>query len=182
MFRSYGWSGGETGNYIMNDGSILAFCGEARGKTAAALGIGIREASRGKSVVMVRFLKGKSMTGNELFSRLEPEFRVFSFEKYTKCFQDLSEEEKRDEVQNIRNALNYANKVLVTGQCDLLILDEALRLFDNDIISVEEFTGILSARPEGVSIIMTGTNIPDEIAGYTDEIIYLGYEDYLKEV
>ena len=39
----------------------------------------------------------------------------------------LSDAEKKDEEINLRNGLNYAKKVLTTEECDLLVLDEALK-------------------------------------------------------
>ena len=49
-------------------------------------------------------------------------------EKSDGNYAELSEEQKADEIMNIRNGLNFAKKVLCTGGCDLLILDEVLRL------------------------------------------------------
>lgn len=39
------------------DGSIQVYYGNGRGKTTAALGLGIRAAGVGKQVIMVQFLK-----------------------------------------------------------------------------------------------------------------------------
>ena len=41
-------------------GKIQVYYGEGRGKTTAALGTAIREASLGKSVIFIQFLKGKN--------------------------------------------------------------------------------------------------------------------------
>ena len=41
------------------DGSIQVYYGNGRGKTTAALGLGIRAAGVGKQVIMVQFLKKK---------------------------------------------------------------------------------------------------------------------------
>ena len=42
------------------DGSIQVYYGNGRGKTTAALGLGIRAAGVGKQVIMVQFLKKKT--------------------------------------------------------------------------------------------------------------------------
>ena len=62
--------------------------------------------------------------------RLEPEIKIFRFEKSDEDYVNLSEERKTEEWQNIRNGLNFAKKVLYTGECSLLILDEVLGLID----------------------------------------------------
>lgn len=65
---------------------------------------------------MIQFLKGNlnSELANGL-KMLEPAMKVFRFEKSCKSFAELNEEEKREERFNIRNGLNFAKKVLSTG-------------------------------------------------------------------
>jgi len=64
--------------------------------------------------------------------------------------------------------------VLCTGGCDLLILDEVLRLIDNDIISVEDLKGILDMRSdESMDIIMTGTTLSVDVCELADEVTRL---------
>ena len=99
---------------------------------------------KGKTVIMVQFLKGSMETeGMEIVKRLEPEFKLFRFEKSPIFFDQLSEEEKDEARINIRNGLNFAKKVLVTGECDILILDEILGILDEGIISLEELKALI---------------------------------------
>ena len=109
-------------------GKIQVYYGEGRGKTTAALGTAIREASLGKSVIFIQFLKGKNWTNIQFMERLEPEIRFFRFEKADEFYEHLSDEEKREESQNIINGFHYAKKVLTTGECDVVVLDEVLGL------------------------------------------------------
>lgn len=71
---------------------------------------------------------------------------------------------------NIKNGINFAKKVLATGECDLLILDEILGLIDNHIITVEELKSLLSARDEETDVILTGISLNDEICMLADEV------------
>lgn len=157
----------------MEQGLIQIFGGEGKGKTGAAIGQGIKAASDGKSVVIIQFLKGKPSGEFEILRRLEPEIKLFSFEKSAECFEELSEERRQEEIQNIRNGLNFAKKVLVTGECDLLILDEILGLIDNQIMNEEDLKAIVQAKPENVGIIMTGINFSEEVCAMVDEITKL---------
>ena len=70
----------------------------------------------------------------------------------------------------MKNGLNFAKKVLVTGECDVLILDEVLGLLDNDVVSYEEVKAVLDAKTEDTDIILTGRVLEDSIRGYADEI------------
>ena len=108
---------------------IHIFCGAGMGKTSAALGKGVRAASEGKSVVVIQFLKEKKTENvEEFFKRLEPEIRLFRFEKFPEEYESLTEREREEENLNIKNGLNFARKVLQTEECDVLILDEILGL------------------------------------------------------
>lgn len=149
----------------MKENLIQVICGPGKGKTASALGRGVTALLKGKTVIMVQFLKGSMETeGMEIVKRLEPEFKLFRFEKSPIFFDQLSEEEKDEARINIRNGLNFAKKVLVTGECDILILDEG-------IISLEELKALIcQARQSEAELIMTGTVYPQELDEYADEI------------
>ena len=48
----------------------------------------------------------------EVLKRLEPEFKLFRFEKSPVVFDQLSEEEKEEARINIRNGLNFSKRFL----------------------------------------------------------------------
>ncbi len=140
----------------MDKGSVHIYCGEGKGKTSVALGQGIRAASQGKSVTIIQFLKEKNMDEIGFVRRLEPEVKLFRFEKSVASFEQLTEEEKQEEKQNLKNGLNFAKKVLVTEECDVLILDEVLGLIPYGIATVEDIRAVIRAKSEYAELILTG--------------------------
>ncbi len=154
----------------MITGNILIFSGDGHGKSPAALGKAIEAACNGKKVVIIQFLKEKSLEENEYFKRLEPEIKFFRFEKSDENFQLLSKERQQEEIMNIKNGVNFAKKVLCTGECNLLILDEVLGLLDNGIISIDELKSVLREKGEDTTVIMTGITVNDEICNLADEV------------
>lgn len=158
------------------DGSIQIYYGGGRGKTTAVLGLGIEAAGIGKSVIMVQFMKSKHADTLELLKRLEPELQIFRFEKAACSFRDLSPEEKREQVDNIKNALGYTRKVLGTGQCDLLILDGIFGLVDYGIISCDELKEMIMERDESMDLILTGRSIPDGFYDLADCVYSINTE------
>ncbi len=158
----------------MKEGTIYIYSGDGHGKSPAAFGRAVSMACQGKNVVIIQFLKGRGLEDSEFLRRLEPEIKLFRFEKSDSNFVELSNEQKADEIINIRNGLNFAKKVLCTGGCDLLILDEVLRLIDNGIITVEELKKMLEMRSdEAMDIIMTGAALNDEVFVLADEVAKL---------
>ncbi len=154
----------------MEQGLIYIYSGDGHGKSPAALGKAVLTAAQGKSVVIIQFLKKKGLADSEFLHRLEPEIKVFRFEKSDLNFFELPEEKQTEEIINIKNGINFAKKVLATGECDLLILDEVLGLIDSGIISVEDLKNLLDARDEETDIIMTGISLNDEVCMLADEV------------
>ncbi|MCI9139159.1 cob(I)yrinic acid a c-diamide adenosyltransferase [bacterium 1XD42-8] len=154
----------------MSQGKIQIFCGHGKGKTTAALGQAVRGANAGKSIMIIQFLKGKMPESIEFLKRMEPEIQVFCFEKLAEPFEKLTKEQKEEEIQNIKNGLNFAKKVLSTGGCDLLILDEALGLLDKEIVSVEELRTVVLAKSEDMELILTGIELKEELLSFADEV------------
>lgn len=153
----------------MGKGLIHIYTGDGRGKSPAAIGRAVQAAAEGKSVVLIQFLKGKGLGDSDFVRRMEPEIKLFHFEKSDENFEQLSDEKKQEEIQNIKNGINFSKKVLSTGECDLLILDEVLGLVEKDIISVEELKNVLECRGE-TDVILTGINLKDEICILADEV------------
>ncbi len=158
----------------MNGRKIHIFCGTGMGKTSAALGKGVREASTGKDVIVIQFLKEKDTdTVSGYFKRLEPELRFFRFEKSPENFETLTGQQREDESRNIKNGLNFARKVLVTEECDVLILDEILALVDCGIVSIDELRALFEVVGENMELYLTGTARCEELWPYVDEVTEL---------
>lgn len=154
----------------MNQGMIHIYSGDGHGKTPAAWGEALQAASEGKEVVIIQFLKCRGLQDSEFLKRLEPEIKFFRFEKSQAEFKSLSDAEKAEEVMNMKNGLNFGKKVLATGGCDLLILDEVLGLIDVGIISVEDLKTMIEAKQEETTLIMTGIQLSDEVCALADEV------------
>lgn len=154
----------------MNKGTIQAICGDGRGKTAAAIGRAIIRAEHEKNIIMIQFLKGNQVQSSAFLRRLEPEFKVFSFERHAENFDSLPAEEKKEETVNIQNGLNFAKKVMQTGECDVLILDEVLGLLEHGIIGISDLQTLLQGKNDEMELILTGRHLPEELYPFVDVI------------
>lgn len=156
----------------MNKGTIQVICGIGKGKTTAALGMGIEALIKDRTVIMIQFLKGcQDQRAVDLIKRLEPEMKIFRFEKCDGLFEDLTSEQQEEERMNIRNGLNFARKVVSTGECDLLILDEILGLLDQNILEKEELIKLLETKVDEMEIILTGKVFSKELEPYVNSIL-----------
>lgn len=147
------------------------YCGNGKGKTTLAIGQALRFAAQGKSVIIIQFLKGRERRELDFLEDLDNlDFKIFRFEKMDTCYNDLSEQEKTEERTNILNGLNFARKVIATGECDFLLLDEILGLMDKGIAPVETIIDMLKKKDESMHIVMTGRWLPEALKPYVDSV------------
>ena len=85
----------------MAKGLVYIYAGDGRGKSPAALGRAMQAALEGRSVVIIQFLKGKGVGNSDFLKRMEPEVKLFRFEKSDENYEKLSEEKKQEEIVNI---------------------------------------------------------------------------------
>lgn len=154
----------------MNKKIVQVYCGTGKGKTTAAVGQCIRAASMGYEVIIIQFLKGKDAEEFSFLSKLEPDIKLFRFEKEEEFYLDLSEEQQNEEKENIINGFNFARKVIETGGCDVLVLDEVLGLIELGIITTEDVIKLIQLKDDYVRLVMTGQKLSDELAEYVDII------------
>lgn len=154
----------------MSSGVIQIYYGEGHGKSTAALGNVIYAASVGKQVTVIQFLKGRMEKEQEFLMRLEPEIKFFRFSKSDAPYDELGEEEKKEESINLKNGFNYGKKVIATGACDVIVFDEILGLLDQKVITFEDIRCMLEGRPEEMNVIFTGRVLTDDMRELADEI------------
>lgn len=166
----------------MKHGNIEVICGTGQGKTALAVGKGVIALTKQKSVIMIQFLKGSpKQEGLDVLKCMEPKFKVFRFEKADMYFESLSEEERKEELLNIRNGFNFAKKVVATRECDLLILDEVLGILDKEIVTSEEFMKLIEGKEDGMGLILTGRVFPEQLRPYVDAVSSINYVEVDKD-
>ena len=150
----------------MDKGTVHIYYGTGKGKTTAAIGQAIKTASEGKTAFVIQFLKERKEDEIGFLKRLEPEVKLFRFQKSVLSYGDLSDED-------LRNGLNFAKKVLVTEECDVLVLDEVLGLLRYGIVTAEELRQVIEARDENTTVILTGSDGVEELWDLADEVTEL---------
>ena len=155
---------------------VQVFYGPGKGKTSAAVGQCIRAASLGQSVIIIQFLKGKAAEEFNFLERLEPDIKLFRFEKSEESYDLLLPSQQKEEKQNILNGFNFAKKVIDTGECDVLVLDEVLGLLDIGLIEVSDIIKLIELRDDYTRLVLTGRNLPEELREYVNIISKLDLE------
>jgi cob(I)alamin adenosyltransferase len=152
----------------LKKGYVQIYTGNGKGKTTAALGLGLRAAGNNYTVFMVQFLKSGNTGELEGINRLKPYFQLFRFEKPRGFFWTLNEIEKAELRKEVADAMAFSQKVLSEGLCDVLILDEIMGTLKNGLISEEDILRLIDSKPENMEIILTGRNVPQSILHRAD--------------
>ena len=66
--------------------------------------------------------------------------------------------------------MNFARKVIETGECDVLVLDEILGLVDLGLITIDEILKLINLRDDYYKLVFTGLNMPEELIDHVDMI------------
>ncbi|NLM58468.1 MAG: cob(I)yrinic acid a,c-diamide adenosyltransferase [Clostridium sp.] len=154
----------------MNKGLIHVYTGDGKGKTTAAIGLGIRALGNGYKVYMVQFLKSQDTSELKILEKLNPGFKVFRFEKKRGFIWTLNDKEIAQLKEEVREAFSFVKTVLKRCECDVLILDEIMAAMGNGLIDVNDVVDVLKDKPAGVEIILTGRNAPAEIMELSDYV------------
>ena len=164
----------------MRKGQISVYYGAGKGKTSAAVGLGLRAIGEELRVVMIQFLDYYNSKETGILQKLEPDFRIFRFEK-SRNEAALSEAEtnealKKEISAEIRNAFNFAKKILDTGECEMLMLDGILECVEKKYLQESELRELLERRSENMDILLTGTVLPAGVADMAEAIYQIRSE------
>lgn len=157
---------------MVKTGQIAIYYGAGKGKTSVSLGKGIRALGENLRVVMIQFMDYHNNQEIALLEKLEPDFRIFHFEKDREG-TEMTEEIRKEIASEIRNAFNFTKKILDTGECDMLMLDGILECVEEGYLLEEEVVEMMEKRPNTMDMILTGTGLPQSIAQKADHIFQI---------
>ncbi len=139
---------------------VQVYTGNGKGKTTAALGLGLRAAGRGLRVKMVQFMKGTDTGELHSVKLLGDSFEIIRFQQTSKFIWALSKAEREQLQTDIQAAWAWILETAAGGECDLLILDEILAVIENDLLDLELVLNLINHRPAHLEIVLTGRNLP----------------------
>jgi cob(I)alamin adenosyltransferase len=147
-------------------GLVVVYTGAGKGKTTAALGMVFRALGHGLRVTVVQFIKGKWKTGERLFAEKVPELR---FHVMGLGFTWESDDLSRDKAA-ARAAWALAREEILSGERELVVLDELTYAVHYDFVPLAEVLEVLERKPPQVHVVITGRNAPEELVARADTV------------
>ncbi len=146
---------------------IQIYTGNGKGKTTAALGLGLRAVGHGLKVIMIQFMKGEINYGELESVKHLPNFKI---EQYGRPNFVNPENPDKEDIRLARQALKRAAKVIKDKQFDIIILDEINVVVSFGLIKVEEVIELIKKTSKKTELILTGRYMPEEFVEYADLI------------
>lgn len=141
-------------------GLIQVYTGNGKGKTTASLGLAFRAVGHGLKVCMIQFMKECAEYGEYKAAKLLPGFEVIQVGRHD--FVDLANPAEIDR-KLAADGWQLAQKVIDSGEYDIVILDEINVATACGLINTAEVANFLTATKRSAEIILTGRYAPDEI-------------------
>jgi len=155
---------------LMNEkGKIRVFTGEGKGKTTAALGLAWQAVGRGKRVLMIQFLKAPETSGEHFAAAsMSP---MITIKPMGRRGFILRRHWKPLDMVMAEFALSEARSAMLSGDYDMIILDEINVAIYLDLIDVEDLLLLIDSKPESLELILTGRYAAPAVMARADSVV-----------
>lgn len=166
-------------------GYVQVYTGNGKGKTTAALGITMRAAGAGKKIAFIQFMKALGYCEQKILPQLpgvtwktlgKPFFIAKKgsiseedLEKYGDACVVFEEGDPPAEyVKMIEDGFEEAREMILSGDFDMVILDEINCAMFFGLIEKEKVLELIRNKPSHTELILTGRCAPEEIIEAAD--------------
>jgi cob(I)alamin adenosyltransferase len=144
-------------------GLIVVMTGHGKGKTTAALGIALRAIGYDMKVCIIEFLKGDMYSGEiDGIKRLLPNVELHITGKGF-CGIKGDKYSFAEHRRHAQDAISLAREKMLTGEFDILILDEIHNAVELNLVDLTQVTELIDIKPLLMHLILTGSNAHTEI-------------------
>ncbi|HBN81536.1 MAG TPA: cob(I)yrinic acid a,c-diamide adenosyltransferase [Ruminococcaceae bacterium] len=140
----------------MERGLVHLYYGDGKGKTTAAAGLGLRAWGRGKTVLMVQFLKGFDSGEILALGRLGGRCRLFPGTPVKKFTGSMSARERERTALEQRRMFFGAAEQCLSGLCDVAVFDELVDAVNLGAVSVPEVADFIRSPARMCEVVITG--------------------------
>jgi len=148
----------------LEKGYTHVYTGAGKGKTTAALGLGLRAAGAGFKVCMIQFMKGRR------YSELDSVEDMPNFEIIQHGRDEFVSKENpaQIDIDLAQKGLVHAQEIIEKGKYDLVILDEINVAVDFNLIALEDVVELINEKPEKLELVLTGRSARPDVVKIAD--------------
>lgn len=150
----------------LEQGYIQVYTGNGKGKTTAAIGQAIRAIGNELRVYFVQFMKDYTYGEVGLLQNLSPNLILKRYGTDDFVFKKTPPTPAL--IQEVQSGLAETEAAMLSGNYDLIILDEILVSIYFKLFTTDEVIRFLNKKPKNVEIILTGRYCPKPIEALAD--------------
>lgn len=153
---------------MTEEGLIIVYTGNGKGKTTAALGMVLRATGYNQKVCMIQFIKGSWHYGElDSAKRLAPEFELITAGKgFVGIIDDTSPKEEHEKAGE--DAIEISRKKILENIYDIIILDEVNYAINLGLVKLEDVLKLIKTKPKKLTLVLTGNHVKSEIVDIAD--------------
>ena len=151
------------------NGLTHIYCGDGKGKTTAAVGLGVRACGSGKRVMLVQFLKGNSSSELIVLRQLK-NFNVLPAPSSIKFTFQMTKKELEETAMLCAGLFCKAVAAVNADDCDMLILDEVFGAVNCDLLDNKMLIDLIKNKPQKLELVLTGRDPKPEVLELADYI------------
>ena len=153
----------------LKKGYIHIYTGDGKGKTTAAIGLGLRATGCGLKVCFLQFFKDKKFPCGErsAIKKLGVVFKFKRFDVTHPCFKKCDSAKLR---AALKRALAETADIIRSGKFDLVILDEVLIGVSQGFIEEKAILEIIKSKPNHTELILTGRGATPKLIKAADYV------------
>ncbi|MFC1973952.1 cob(I)yrinic acid a,c-diamide adenosyltransferase [Chloroflexota bacterium] len=150
---------------VPRKGLVEVFTGDGKGKTSAAMGVVIRSLGHGFRVCIIQFMKISYPYGEQKTLTCFPNVNITAFGRPS--FVDPNDV-KEEDIKEAKKALEAARKAVLSGNYDLVVLDEVNVAVAWGLLEVDKVVKLINDKPEALELILTGRYADPEVVKLAD--------------
>ena len=140
-------------------GLTIIHTGEGKGKSTAAFGLALRAYGAGLNVLILQFIKGNKISKIPADNKIE----------IRQCGLGFIDKNNFEEHKNsAESALKISRAEILSGDWDLIILDEIIYSVKFNLIDVEKVLELIKIRPPKLHLVLTGRDAPQSLIDIAD--------------
>lgn len=150
----------------LKQGFVQIYTGNGKGKSTASIGQAVRAAGFGLKTYIAQFMKEYPYNELNSLKHLSEWITIEQFggDEFVYKKQLPGEEE----LDKAKRGLESAKEKMLSGEFDLIILDEAIVAIYFKLIETKDLVEFIKSKPENVELILTGRYCPEELIELAD--------------
>ena len=148
----------------MDNGQVHVYSGNGKGKTTASMGLCVRAFGAGFKIYFGQFVKKGRFSDFAGLSSFGENLKLQQFGSGDFVTEDNFESEKKLALEGF----DIARKEVLSGNYDLVVLDEIIFAVSAGLIDKEDVLKLMDEKPSHLELVLTGRGVCEEIIEAAD--------------